>query len=1129
MKNILPKALKFFLLMLLFEAHAGTVAQEIASFGKIPGNQSGTYHQVGGKGKSLIALLSEWESRFNLLFHYETAVIEGKYFQGEINLASEDQIESALKKILDPYDLRFKRNAENFFLIYQRKNKGALKKLKSRIKTGNLDNGGDKDTKTPRNISLLNKLSNSRDTVRTITGNVTDENNQPLPGVSILIQGTTNGTVTDANGNYSLDVPGDRNVLVFSFVGYTSEQVETGTQSVINLSLYPDISTLSEVVVVGYGTSEKKDLTGAVAKVNIEDTRLQPNANAAQILRGTTAGVQVTDNGRPGSNGTITIRGINSISASNAPLIVLDGVIYAGGSLSDINPGDIESIAILKDASSTAIYGSLAANGVIEVTTKKGQQGKPKITFNTYIGVSDFALIPDYLNAEEYLARRADAEAAEGGPLPFSPTELENIEAGRSIEPFEEIKQDAPISNYELSVSGKNEAISYFFSGSYINVKSPVKGDNFERYSGRLNLSTQITDWLKAGINSGYSSRDNSGVRANLSRTAWLSPYASLYLEDGVSLRPLPQDAGLVNNPLLGPLLTDRLFVTNTLFTNAFVDIYVWDGLSYKLNAGYTRTDVKDFLYDRSYEPINRLGGGYKDVQELQNVTLENIVNYNKTFAEKHQVDVTLLYGIYEFQQQGSRLSSENIFNDALGYNALEIGENFQVNSSARENQQTSEMARLGYSYDGKYFLTVSLRRDGFSAFGEGNKYGTFPAAAISWNVSEEDFLANADFLDFLKFRASWGRNGNRGVAEYASLSEVEQNFYVFGDNAPAVTGLFTSSFANPELSWETTESINIGLDFELFSNRISSSINYYHSNTFDLLLAQTIPNTNGFETFFRNVGETRNWGLEIDLGTTNIKRENFTWDTNIAFSFNRNEIVALTGRDVDGDGVEDNDIASGWFIGEPLGANFDYVFDGIFQEGDDLSSIPGAEVGDIRFRDISGPEGVPDGIITPDDRTIVNNNQPDFIMGITNIFNYKNFSFSSTFNIRQGGFSANRAISPGANFFDVANFIDAPYWTPENPINSAPRINYRNPLDYGFYADRSFVRLQDVSIAYNFPQELLERVNISGLQIYASGKNLITWTDWPGWDPEFGSGGVNPGNNGPILRTYTIGLNVSL
>ena len=474
-------------------------------------------------------------------------------------------------------------------------------------------------------------------------------------------------------------------------------------------------------------------------------------------------------------------------------------------------------------------------------------------------------------------------------------------------------------------------------------------------------------------------------------------------------------------------------------------------------------------------------------------------------------------------------MSSENIFNDALGYNALEIGENFQVNSSARENQQTSEMARLGYSYDGKYFLTVSLRRDGFSAFGEGNKYGTFPAAAISWNVSEEDFLANADFLDFLKFRASWGRNGNRGVAEYASLSEVEQNFYVFGDNAPAVTGLFTSSFANPELSWETTESINIGLDFELFSNRISSSINYYHSNTFDLLLAQTIPNTNGFETFFRNVGETRNWGLEIDLGTTNIKRENFTWDTNIAFSFNRNEIVALTGRDLDGDGVEDNDIASGWFIGEPLGANFDYVFDGIFQEGDDLSSIPGAEVGDIRFRDISGPEGVPDGIITPDDRTIVNNNQPDFIMGVTNIFNYKNFSFSSTFNIRQGGFSANRAISPGANFFDVANFIDAPYWTPENPINSAPRINYRNPLDYGFYADRSFVRLQDVSIAYNFPQELLERVNISGLQIYASGKNLITWTDWPGWDPEFGSGGVNPGNNGPILRTYTIGLNVSL
>lgn len=963
----------------------------------------------------------------------------------------------------------------------------------------------------------------------TVTGTVKDPNGLPLPGANILEKGTSNGVTTDFEGNFSIELENENATLVVSYVSFATREITVNGQIDLDITLEQIAAGLNEVVVIGYGTSKKKDLTGAVTKVNIEDTRLQPNTNAAQILRGTTAGVQVIDDGRPGSNGSIKIRGTNSISGSNSPLIVLDGIIYAGGSLSDINPADIESIAVLKDASSTAIYGSLAANGVIEITTKKGKAGKPVITFSTYSGVSDFAHIPDYLNAEEYLARRKDAESAEGAELPFQPIELENIAAGRSIEPFEEIKQYAPIANYDLSISGKTEKVSYYFSGAYANVKSPVRGDDFQRYSGRLNVNVQVNDWLKAGINSGYTSKDNSGVRADLLETAWLSPYASLYLKDGISPRPLPQDVGLVENPLFDNILSERLFITNTLFTNAYLDFDILRGLSYKLNVGYTKTDEKDFRYNRSYEPINRLGDGYKKTDEQQNVTLENIVSYNRTFAEKHKFDVTLLYGIYEFEQQNSTLSSNNIFSDLLGYNALEVGENFNIDSGARENKQTSEMARLGYSYDSKYFLTLSLRRDGYSAFGQGNKYGTFPAAAVSWNVSQEDFLSDTKFIDFLKLRASWGRNGNRGVNEYASLSRVQQNFYVFGDNAPPVVGLYTSTLANPNLGWETTESLNIGLDIELFSNRISSSINYYSSNTFDLLLQQTIPNTNGFETFFRNVGETKNSGLEVDLRTTNIQSDDFTWDTNIAFSFNRNEIVKLTGRDADGDGLEDDDIASGWFIGEPLGSNFDYLFDGIFQQGDDLSVMEGAKAGDIRFRDISGPDGVPDGMITPEDRTVISNDQPDFILGITNIFRYRDFSLSSVFNIRKGGYSSNSAISPGANFFDIANYIDSPYWTPENPIDTAPRINYRNPLGYGFYANRSFVRLQDVSLAYDFSKEVLDKIGIRSLQVYASGKNLVTWTDWPGWDPEFGGGGRGPGSNGPLLKTYTFGLNISL
>ncbi|MEZ4905298.1 MAG: TonB-dependent receptor [Spirosomataceae bacterium] len=985
---------------------------------------------------------------------------------------------------------------------------------------------------TSSSIETKANLTEIRSTVviteQTIMGLVTDENGVGLPGVSILLKGLQRGTTSDGKGRFTLNVPDNKAVLVFSFVGYLSQEVAVGNQTQLNILLQVDTKALEEVVVVGYGTAKKKDLTGAVASVNVEGTRLQPNTNATQMLRGTTAGVQVTDNGRPGQNGSIVIRGLNSISASNAPLIVLDGIIYAGGNIADINPNDIESIDILKDASSAAVYGSLAANGVIEITTKKGKSGKPKFGLNSYIGFSDYAFLPNYMNAEQYLAARKDAEIAEGGPVPFSVTEQANIAAGRSINPFQEIKQSAPMSNYELSVSGKTDRISYFFSGAYTTSKSPVKGDNFGRLSSRLNLGVQATDWLKIGINSGYSSRDNSGVRTNLTYTSYLSPYASLFLEDGVSPKPLPQDWGLVPNPILGTLLDNNKSITNVLFSNAYADVNIWKGLSYKLNAGYTRTDSKIFNYSPSYAPLNRLGLGSKRHGESQNFTLENIIKYQQKIAKNHNLDLTFLYGIYELKNQTSFLSSQNIFNDALGYNALEIGEGFNIDASASQNKQNSSMARLGYSISSKYFVTLSVRRDGYSAFGIGKKYGVFPALAFSWNMDEEPFLKNIKQIDFLKLRASWGRNGNRGVSEYSSLSQVGQSNYVFGDGSPASIGLSATTLANPNLGWETSESFNIGVDVQAFSNRITTSVNFYKTNTFDLLLNQTIPNTNGFETILRNIGETENHGFELDLKTLNLKKGDFSWNTNLAFSLNRNKILKLTGRDINKDGIEDDDIASGWFIGHPLGSNFDYVFDGIYQQGDDFSLIAGAKAGDLKFKDLGGPNGVPDGKITPDDRMVVSNNQPRFNMGITNVFSYKNISLSFFFNTRQGGYSSNSLINSGSNFYDQANFLNIPYWTPNNPSNTYPRINYRNPLGYGFYVDRSFTRLQDVSLSYNMPEKLISKFKIDGLQIYVSGKNVHTWTNWEGWDPEFGGGGRDPGSNGPLLKTFVGGINIS-
>lgn len=1041
-------------------------------------------------------VLSKIESEVDVKFVYSSTVIQP---DRRVSVKAEQQkLSEVLAMVLEPLDISYRVIGGQIML--------------TRVGT--------------KASSALPELNAEALAEQTVTGTVTDEGGATLPGVSILIKGTQRGTTTNVEGSYSVEVPDNKAVLVFSYVGYLSQEVAVENRTKLNVSLKVDNKSLEEVVVVGYGTARKKDLTGAIASVDPKKLETMPNTNAVQTLRGTVAGVTVIDNGRPGSDASILIRGRNSISASNDPLIVLDGVIYAGGRLSDINPGDIESIDILKDASSTAVYGSLAANGVIEITTKKGKSDKPRIALNSYYGLSNFAHIPDYLDAQQYLAVRKDAEIADGGPLPFQAIELANIEKGITIDPFEEVRRRAPISNHELSISGRSEKVNYYVSGSFSDVKAPVKGDNFKRLSSRLNLDITVTEWLNIGLNSGYSSRDDSGVRADLNAASYTSPYANLYYDDGVP-RPQPVGIGLVKNALTGTLLYKNKSISNTLFANAFANITIPStGLSYKLNVGYTQRDDRNFTYIPNFarEQFFNLGSGSKSYFEARNLTLENILKYNKKFGTDHTVDVTLLYGLYELNDEGSNLSSNNIFNDALGWNSLEIGENYNVNTSGGKSQQLSTMGRIGYRYKGKYNVDMSLRRDGYSAFGQGNKFGLFPAVGFSWNMMDEPFLADVPVIDNLKLRISWGKNGNRGVSRYSSLSNVSATNYVFGDGAAPSVGLYTTSMANPNLGWETTTSTNLGTDFGILKNRISGSVDFYNSKTSDLLLRQTIPNTVGFETFLKNIGATRNWGLEINLNSVNVETRDFSWNTSLAFSFNRNKIIKLTGRDLNDDGVEDDDIASNWFIGQPLGSNFDYVFDGIFQTGDDLSLIPGAKPGHVKFKDLNG-----DGKITPDDRSVINSNQPTFLAGLTNTFRYKAFSLISIFNTRQGGFSPNSTLNPGTNYYDLANVLNVPYWTPDNPINTNPAINYRNPLGYRFYQSRSFVRLQDVSLIYQVPRSVLDKVRLASLQIYASGKNLVTWTKWNGWDPEHGAGGREPGENGPLIRSYTLGLKVQL
>lgn len=1056
------------------------------------------------KNVSLENALSELEKTAHIKFSYNSRALN---LGQKVSINEKNEVLSnVLNKLLKPLGIKYMQVSNRIVLRKEdEKNVGFLQETEQTIKPD-------------KNIN----------TDIAIKGTVTDENGEKLPGVSVIVKGTTRGTTTDINGEYSLAVPDDKAILVFSFVGHIPQEIVIGNKTILNVLLKVDNKALDEVVVVGYGTQKKKDLTGAVIRIDPKLNETSPNVNMVQNLRGSVAGVRVIDGGRPGSDGTISIRGTSSISANNSPLIVLDGVIYTGG-LSDINSNDIESLDILKDASSASIYGSRATNGVILITTKKGMSSKPKFNYNTYYGISDYSHTPQLMGPDKYLAMKKDASAFLGRPLTLQAIEEANVAAGIFIDPWQAIAQDAPMSNHEINVSGRSEKVNYYISGSFTDMKGRIIGDNFSRLSARLNLDVAVTDWLNIGTNSGYTKKDYSGIPANLEFTSYLSPFSSFFYEDG-AIRNLPMGDGIAPNPIRASLDNDNLQLTNTFFNNLYADVALpISGLTYRLNLGNNFRFNDDANFTPSvFEPrdgLNVLARGSKSHRKHHYLTLENILKYQKALGQNHVIDLTFLQSFETTNESGSSLSSNNIFNDALSYDGLGIGENPTVSSSALKSSANSYMGRVGYKFKDRYMFNATVRQDGYSAFGSGRKYGIFPSMGLGWSVSEEEFMKKLTWINYLKLRFTYGKNGNRGISPYSSQSNLTQlgNQYVFGDGAVSSIGITPTTMANNLLGWETTVASNLGLDFSVLKNRISGSIEYYSKNTTDLLLQLRIPNMTGYETYFTNIGGTNNRGLEISLNTQNYTKGKFNWTTNFVYSFNRNKITKLSGVDLNNDGKEDDDIASSRFIGQPLGTNFDYVWDGIWQVGEDNKIDPTSKPGYVKFKDIDG-----DGKITPLDRQVLNSNQPDFLAGLTNRFSYGGFSLSIFFNAVVGGYSPNSLLNHGTNFFDRTNLMDLPYWTPENPLNDRPSIGYPNPLGYRFYQSRSFVRLQDVSLSYDIPKSVLSKAKISQLKLYVSGKNLKTWTNWDGWDPEHGSGGRTPAN-GPLLSSWIVGLNLGL
>ncbi len=991
--------------------------------------------------------------------------------------------------------------------------------------------------------SLLSSSVYAQQNSIQVNGKIIDASELPLAGVTVSIQGTTKTVSSDADGNYSIEVPNEKTVLVFNYIGFKTQEIIVGKRTLINVTLEEDVLLLDELVVVGYGSIKKSDMTGAVTSAKIEDFKDSPNISILESLQGTVPGVMVGASTGAGGSPSIQIRGKNTLSGSTSPLIVLDGVVYRG-SIIDININDVQSIDILKDASSKAIYGSQAANGVMIITTIDGKrESKPTFNFSSYYSASEpvNAYVP--LDRDGYIAKMSDIywDEAYAGPdylTPvdsFDPTKYwddrvtQGYLNGTDTDWLDLVTQTPFIYNVNASMRGNTNKLSYFLSAGYVEEKAYAKNDDYTKINLRGNFDNKVTDWLTVGMQTFVSSSDYSGSAASL-RDAYITPpLVSPYNEDGsLNLNPFSNDP----NPLIS-IAADNEDVRLNLMGTFYADVKIpfIKGLSYKATYSVNYRSSR-YAYFSPYG-LNNTGSASKSNSSTQDQSFDNILTYAREFNDKHSVNATFVYGYEERGGEDTGASTGDFTNPTLGYNSLESGnvEQHRVTSGAWDEYSLYQMLRLNYSYNSKYMATVTVRRDGFSGFGSEKKFGIFPSAALAWVASNEAFLKDVKWLDYLKLRLSYGASGNRTAGRYSTLATVSGGYgYLFGDGSASSYVQSISKLANNELGWETTVGTNIGLDFTLFNNRLSGSVDYYQNNTHDILYNVSIPSMTGFSSVTSNIGKVANNGLEISLTSVNIDKKDFKWTTTVNYARNRNEIVSILGLDDDGDGVEDDLISSGLFIGEPIGTVYNYRVEGLYQIGDEIPS--GYYPGNYILADLNG-----DGQIkSADDREILGYTDPAYTISIQNNLSYKNWDLSFFINSIQGGdnmyLGSNNAKwseygwHPGTavNF----NFVEGfDYWTPSNPDATNSGLRYADPIDGQYlYQDRSFIRLQDVSLSYNVPSKWLKKMNISNLRVYASGKNLLTITDWEGMDPELGVG-FSLGSY-PLMRSYTFGVNLT-
>jgi TonB-linked SusC/RagA family outer membrane protein len=1012
-----------------------------------------------------------------------------------------------------------------------------------------------------------------------IHGKVSSKSGDLLPGVSILVKGTTIGTVTNNDGEYNLSVDKVDATIVFSFIGFTSVEIKPGNKSSIDIVLEENAIQVDDVVVVGYGTMKKKDLTGSVSSVKTDRLENEKPQAIQDILRGNIAGLEVGISTSAKGGGNIEIRGDNSLKTSSSPLIVVDGVIYMG-SMEDINPYDIESIDVLKDASSSAVFGARSANGVILVTTKKGKIGKPIINVSSSVGLATKGRMENVWGPNEFITWRQDVLRSMNyynpatntklylfdnpGNLPanvsmdqwmdgktgsatdiwlsrlgLTAIEINNYKANKSVNWEDKVYQIGLRQDHNLSISGKTDKASYYWSLGYNNNEGIIVGDQFNTIRSRLNLDVKVTDWLTVGLNTQFSNRDESGIPAIWDGTSGVvgnSPWGSFYKDDGKTIRLSAVDDPVGSqNPLYSRTFQERRRVFNEINSNLYTTVKLPFGITYQLTFAPRYQWYANMNHNSAkHEEWAAFGGSAsREQSQIYSWQVDNILKWSKSINKIHQIDITLLANAEKYQSWQNSMYIEGFSpTDALGFHNMSAGKSSTTSISSDDQYSTGDalMARGFYSLKNRYMVTLSVRRDGYSAFGLKNPRGIFPAAALGWVFSDESFFKNKNLYG--KMRLSWGQNGNREIGRYDALSDMSTGKYPYqtlGGTLYESNQLYVNHMSNPNLKWEKTQSLNLGLDYSFKKGLIEGSIEVYQSSTLDLLVDRKLPDVVGFSSVTSNLGQIENKGIEVVLNSRIINKENFKWRSGINFSLNRNKIIHLYGdmidvKDANGSVTgkrEADDITNGWFIGHALDQIWQPVILGVWQIGEETEAARYSQYpGDFKIKDVDN-----NGKINQLDNEFQGYKQPRFRINLRQDFNiYKNFDFSFSFYSYWGHYG-NYDVAKGngpAGKPERNSSYTTPYWTPANPLNDYARIrSYAGGSSFTVWRENSFIRLDNVSFAYTLPVSLLEKVGISSLKITCSTHNLGVFAPrWDYWDPEY---------SGPNPRYFTLGVNLTL